>query len=174
MADGKIGRPTKLTPSAIVTLQESITRGLTYDLAARRVGVSYEALRQWMRQGEADLEAGDTGTVHAQLVACLTEAESESAASLLESLTESDDWRAKAWLLERRFPAQYGRKTELTHTVTTSLRQQQEQQLKAAIIEQLIADGVIDGDRLRIIDAEIVSQHIEAPPLLAAPGDAGD
>jgi hypothetical protein len=43
---------------------------------------------------------------------------SDVEASLLEEIRSYGDWRAKAWILERRFPQRWGQKRELDVNVT--------------------------------------------------------
>ena len=44
--------------------------------------------------------------------------ESDVEAALLENISSYGDWRASAWILERRYPQRWGQKRELDVNVT--------------------------------------------------------
>jgi transposase len=47
-----MARPTKRTPTTEEKIIDAIRQGMTYKLAAAYAGISYETLRNWLKQGE--------------------------------------------------------------------------------------------------------------------------
>ena len=105
-----MGRPSKLTPEVEARIVEAVELGATWEKAAEAAGVGASTLREWRQRGEAD-EAP-----FAAFLAALKRAEAEGVARALRTIrqaAESGQWTAAAWLLERRYPADYGRRTEV-------------------------------------------------------------
>lgn len=92
------GRKTKYTPATVKTLEEGIANGLTYTLAAARAGITFETLSQWRKQ-------------HPEFSERLAHAEAEAAERRLQAIEAAgqQDWRALAWIMERRHPTEYGK-----------------------------------------------------------------
>jgi transposase len=94
-----MARPTKHTPEIIAKIIEAIKMGATYELAAGYAGVSYETLRQWMRDKPAFLEDMKRAEGTAAMVWL----------AKIERAASDGNWQAAAWKLERRHPEMYGR-----------------------------------------------------------------
>lgn len=108
-AGRKPGRRTLLTARVRQRFIEAIQKGASYELAARAAGISERTFYNW----KARAEAGERRFV--QFVQELTRAEAEGAEKLLDSIikaaeAQGGDWRAAAWLLERRFPDVYAKR----------------------------------------------------------------
>ena len=102
-------RPTKLSQDTIDRLADAIRLGATWERAADVAGISVATLRDWRRRGEA----GDRQ--FAALLAALKAAEGDGVSRALQVIrqaAEGGQWQAAAWLLERRYPADYGRRVE--------------------------------------------------------------
>lgn len=102
-------RPTKLTDAIRAGLVEAVELGATWDAAANAVGIGVSTLREWRRRGE------DGEEPFAALLAELQKAEAEGIARALRVIrgaSEDGEWQAAAWILERRYPADYGRRME--------------------------------------------------------------
>ena len=117
-------------------LLEAIELGASLKLAAGAAGISYETLRRWMREGEAS-----DSSPYAELVSQILEAEGRMAVKCMAHIQNAagkGTWQASAWILERRFPDLYGRKTRTTiehggavNVGTTS----------ASLVEELLGNG---------------------------------
>jgi hypothetical protein len=97
-----MARPTKFTPETVEKLCTAVRQGMTYALAAAYAGIHYDTLNEWRRSKAEFSEA-------------LTRAEAEGALANLarvEQAAEAGDWRASAWLLERRYPHDYGKSVQ--------------------------------------------------------------
>ncbi len=102
------GRPIKLTPAVRAAIVELVGNGNSLADAARAAGVNPSTL--FRAQGRsatfaAALEAAETG-LKPKLVACVT------AAAI------GGDWRAALAILERRFPAEWGRRLAVAGDAT--------------------------------------------------------
>lgn len=120
MTTRKIGRPTKLTAAVQRKIVKAIKAGATHDLAALYAGISRTSFYDWKARGEAG-EEGFTNFSDA-----IELAEGKGAVDLLEKIKtaaqDPKEWRAGAWLLERRYPDMYGRqKLDINHSGTVAL-----------------------------------------------------
>lgn len=104
-----MARPTKLKPEVRAGLIEAVELGATWEAAAQSVGIGASTLRQWRQRGEA----GEAP--FAALLADLKRADADCisrALQVIRQAAEGGQWQAAAWLLERRHPADYGRRVE--------------------------------------------------------------
>ena len=106
-----MGRPSKLTPEVQGLIVDGISAGLTYQLSCERAGIFPSTFYAWLERGE--LQA--TGR-YKEFSEAITRAKADSALRLVSQITLAapKDWRAAAFMLERRFPDDYGKRTELT------------------------------------------------------------
>jgi hypothetical protein len=100
------GRPTLLTPDVQARIVKAIQAGMTYRLACQYGGIDDETFRHWKIRGATGEEpyCGFLGAVKA--------AEAEGVRQNLariEAAAEHGAWQASAWLLERRYPQEYGK-----------------------------------------------------------------
>jgi hypothetical protein len=94
------GRPTKLTPEVETDLVLLLSNGLSICSAARVVGVSRRSLTRWLADGMAERVA-EARASRPRSTDALTEARMVVALAKAAAL---GDWRAAAWMLERRWP----------------------------------------------------------------------
>lgn len=99
-----VGQPSKLTEEIKEKLFGSIKMGLSYKDAAILAGISERTFHNWKRRGE---EA--TSGQYFQFVQELKKAEVIGKATLLGEIRSDPSWQAKAWILERRHPDEFGR-----------------------------------------------------------------
>jgi hypothetical protein len=107
-------RPTKFTSTTVAHLLTAIRAGLPYRLAAEAAGISETTFHEWQR---GEFPRGADKHLKAQFSEELTRARGESALRLMGVINQAapDDWRAAAWILERRFPQDFGKQVlELT------------------------------------------------------------
>jgi hypothetical protein len=200
---GKGKGHTKLTPKRADRILECIRRGFRRDMIAYYAGISVISLRIWERRGRADLENGDD-TAYARLVARWLEISAEQEAKLIRSIEiaglpyalavgdddrvpddvpeelrrKGHDWRAAAFLLERRHgwektasvtvsgkvEHEHGGQVEHTHGGTVEhvvkvydLRALSPEQLRA--IAYPTEDPAIDDRDPIVIDVEATTQR---------------
>lgn len=110
----KVGAPLKISRPLIDTIVQSIRRGVTYDVAAQAAGIHRSTLIAWRERGELDLEE-HTDSLFAYFADELTRATAAGELGLVERISAHGlvDWRAAAWLLERRHPERWARRDRL-------------------------------------------------------------
>jgi hypothetical protein len=121
----KLGRPTALTPEVHARIVEAVETGATYELAASYGGVSYVTLNNWRNRGQAELDRvanNPRASIRkneqpfVDFFNAIKNAEGKAAMKWLQMIDDAmpENWQAAAWKLERRYPDDYGRRTELT------------------------------------------------------------
>jgi len=103
----KSTRATKYTKIRAHNICSNIASGNTLRAAALAEGISEATLHRW-RNEKADF---------AKMV---EQAIGVSEANLVQKLTSSEDWRAAAWILERRFPQTWSKKDHIDMHVSRS------------------------------------------------------
>jgi hypothetical protein len=101
------GRPCKLTSELAARIVESIRKGAFLNAAAGSNGVHRLTVRDWIVRGTADAEAG-LETDFSVFATAVSRAQSEHEAELAATFTRGGDgkypdWRAQAFLVERRY-----------------------------------------------------------------------
>jgi len=111
-----VAAPTKFTEDTIKRLEHAISLGAPYSHACRYAGISDETFRQWRESKDGFLGR-------------MEKAEGKAVAGWLgkiERAASQGNWQAAAWKLERRYPADFGRREAIdvkgTHEVAHSGR----------------------------------------------------
>jgi hypothetical protein len=103
-----MARITKRTDERVERILEALSSGQTRRIAAACGGVSDDTLRRWI-QTDSELSlrvSAAESQAQIALVACIRNA-------------ADHDWRAAAWLLERRDPANWSLRQQLAVHATT-------------------------------------------------------
>jgi transposase len=115
------GRPSKLTPELQKTITEAIVIGATYQAAAEYAGISYDAFNEWMKR---------TGKQYVEFRQSVMKANAQARVNLVAKIQMSakkGDWRAAAWILERRFRDEYGAQLNVKAEIEHSWRDEAKQ-----------------------------------------------
>jgi len=131
-------RPTKLTPAIREALIEAVELGATWEAAAQSTGIGVSTLRDWRRRGDAGEEP------FSAFLAAIQKAEGASIARSLRVIrqaAEGGQWQAAAWLLQRRYPADYGRRLENRVEVSTP----DPSTALAGLLRKLTGEGIEHG-----------------------------
>lgn len=106
----QIGRPPKLTEVMIEQICDLVIAGSPIADAARMSGVSESTIYRWLALGKKP----GADAIYVLLVDRLSESSELSEFELLQDMRRAakrpENWRAIAWLLERRFPETYGKR----------------------------------------------------------------
>ena len=132
-----MARKSKLTSARQARIVEAIKEGQWLDTAARIGGISPSTFFAWMQKGEqassgafrAFFETVEEAKCHAEALAVglieqaarglpyktiRTVTGEDGSVTTTEGVTQ--DWRAAAWLLERRYPDRYSPRQKLEHS----------------------------------------------------------
>ena len=110
----KPGRPTLLNPTRQATLLNAIEEGLPLKEAAEIAGISYDTLNHWTKRGESESAPPE----FRQFCQLLRRSQALAMQVNVSAIREAAkrDWRAAAWILERRFPADFARQQQIEHS----------------------------------------------------------
>ena len=112
-----MARKTKLNPETQNKIIQGIRVGATHEHAAAYAGIDGSTFYNWMKRGEKEKKG-----IYFEFFEAVKKAQGESVVGLLAKINQSDTWQSKAWILERRFPDDYGRqKIDITSDNTTKI-----------------------------------------------------
>lgn len=105
-------RKTKLNDAMIKTIQECIELGMSYTATAGAVNITPETFNNWMNWGKA----GKKDPIYSRFYAAVRESEGKLMYDCLTKLRKAADTgnaESVRWLLERRFPHDFGKRSAL-------------------------------------------------------------
>lgn len=86
---------------------EHVSKGIPMRQAAQALGISESTFHRWRRDKEEFSEMID-------------QAIGVSESRLITEISTCEDWRAKAWILERRFPDRWSKREQIDMNVSKS------------------------------------------------------
>jgi len=96
------------TDKLIDKIAEMVGVGVPPMVASKAHGVDESDFVEWMRKGQNNARGhGNYARFYEQVI----KAEADSESTLVAQIRMSSKWQAAAWLLERRFPERYLRKS---------------------------------------------------------------
>ncbi len=105
------GRRTKLNPELQADFCKAVEAGGTYEMAAARCGVTPATICNWMKWGR-ERQSG----IYFDFLEAAGEATKKCGLRWLAEIQtlakQKQDWKAYAWLLERRFPHDFAKVSE--------------------------------------------------------------
>lgn len=109
----KPGRPTLLNPTRQDALLKAIEQGMPLKQAAAVAGISYDTLNHWQNRGENE----NAPIEYRQFCQLLQRSHAVAMQVHLSSICEAAkrDWKAAAWMLEKRFPTDFARPQQIEH-----------------------------------------------------------
>ena len=105
-----MARPTDCTPELTEALCAELKLGMAIRAACQHVGIDDSTYRKWMTRGEN----GEEPFVTFRTAATRAKAEGVRALVVTVRKAAASDWRAAAWILERREPDEWSRRVEVT------------------------------------------------------------
>jgi len=103
-ASKKPGRPSKLTAEVKERLFAAVRTGSHYEQACIEAGITFTTFRNWIKRGEGTHPTESQTPEHIQFFEEAMRAEVTGEISLIATVRKAaaSDWRAAAWILERR------------------------------------------------------------------------
>ena len=109
---GKAGINLKLNPERQEAIVKLIGQGLTIARACDAVKISHNTYDVWLRRGREE-----QGGIYCDFLQAIKKAESDFIARNVKIIQDAaqkpQGWVAAAWLLERKLPAEFGRRVEI-------------------------------------------------------------
>ncbi len=113
----------KFTKGKQRAILKALKAGEYAKVAAEAQGIDESTYYRWLQRGEAAMKAaGNNEPVdtkereYADFVVKVRQAEAEAEQAALHALQRSEDWRAMAWFLERRYPGRWAKRQSLDFT----------------------------------------------------------
>ena len=103
-------RPTKLTPEMSQQIETALQSHVSIKATCDLVGLSEDCFYRWMREGEA-ASAGPKRKFYEMV----KKARAMSRVVLVNQISKDPSWQAKAWILERQYPQEFGRRQLIAH-----------------------------------------------------------
>ena len=98
---------TKYTAILAHQICEHVSKGIPMRQAAQALGISESTFHRWRREKDDFAEMID-------------QAIGVSESRLITEISVNEDWRAKAWILERRFPERWSKREQIDMNVSKS------------------------------------------------------
>ena len=146
----KRGRPSELTPELKERFLSAIAAGSHYEPACAYAGIAYSTFREWMQRGIGTNRRRASNQEYADFAEAVQGAEAKGELSAIASIrgASKDDWRAAAWMLERRHSDRWAS----TQKVKVQVEQAVDAELNL-LFGALADDDLISAEvKLRIID----------------------
>jgi hypothetical protein len=156
-APAYFGEP-KFSAAVAKKIVDIVQRGNFRDTAAASVGISGRTLRKWLHA------AANGNAKYQPFAAELDRAESEAEDLLVDAVTKQakKDWRAAAWLLERRGSKRWGYKAQVEITIDEALEE---------ILD--LAASVLGGESAAKLFTALASRGDRSGEARFIPGQAG-
>lgn len=109
----KVRQTHPFNPTRQAALLEAIEQGMPLKQAAAVAGMSYDTLNHWQKRGENESAPPE----YCQFYQLLRRSQAVAMQVHLSSICDAAkrDWRAAAWMLERRYPEDFARQ-QIEHT----------------------------------------------------------
>jgi hypothetical protein len=144
-----IGRPTLCSTEVADQILKNVATGSYWKPACEAAGVSYAAVREWIGKADRDRSNG-IESPYTHFVDRLKRAEAEAEVSLAKMVaTTPDDWRAQAFVLERRYRERWGRQDAPTVAVQV-------------VVSDALASQLADA--MRVVAAKPIELEVTAEP----------
>lgn len=136
----KVGRPSRLNPKLKDNLITSIKLGNTLEAACGVVGLPYDTFAEWRQRGEGRHPTRKPLPDYVQFAQEVNQAIAEAQLRLIKRIHDAsdNDWKAAAWILERRHPEHWS----ATQRVQLAVEQELEKAIEA--LEKRLPPDVYD------------------------------
>jgi hypothetical protein len=110
--NGYVARPSGFTDARRETIEATLATGAPLAVAASAAGVSKRTVSRWLENGAVARRrlAAVPDPVEEDELPEEEKIERAVIRTILAAAVQGNDWRAAAWLAERRWPKKYGRR----------------------------------------------------------------
>ena len=112
----KPGRPTLLNPTRQAALLKAIEQGMPLKQVAAMAGISYDTPNNWQNRGENESAPPEYRQFCQPIRRSQAVARQVHVSSICDAAKR--DWRAAAWMHERRCPEDFARPQQFEHSVS--------------------------------------------------------
>lgn len=135
----------KLTDERLQIIKDAIALGQPNTEVSKLAGVNNWTFSEWIKRGEMAYADGDESSPYYRLYEIISFAQQTFIQNQLGRINEAakKDWKAAAWLLERRFPEYF------------AVRQEIKANVEGVTIKNDLSpaeEGIEDGDIIKRID----------------------
>ena len=130
------GRPSKCTKELCEAICQHIREGNTLKYSVQKEGIHYDTYRRWMQKGR-NSKTKD-GKFYAFFVA-IKKAQEEGKNELVRGIKEhgKKQWQAMAWLLERMYYDEFGKKQQVEMEHSGEVKQKHTGQVKVDVHDRI-------------------------------------
>ena len=175
----KMGRRAKLTRDLIAQIEQALRLHNSHKHTCELIGISRQTFYRWMALGEGTEEGGKK--IHRDFYDKVKKAQGQSVAILVNDIAKDPAWQAKAWLLERLHPHEFGRKAIVeiggrsdADAPPIEHRHQGKIETGVTIVIENSRDTWQESDDPTTISAEFEEIEATAAPQLVMPTDHDD
>lgn len=111
----KPGRPSKLTDETQKIIVDRLVRGNFQNEASAGAGIDAVTFCRWMEKGQRDEPQFERYRQFRQAVIVANAECQDVQLTRINRAASIGTWQAAAWILERRFPEEWGRKDKVQH-----------------------------------------------------------
>lgn len=110
------GRPTILNDELIQLAADAVKRLYYIDAVADYLQITRKNIYNWLQRGEDDID--DESSIYRKFLLTLKKAQADAKMELLGKVADGQgaNWQAKAWILERCFPREFGKRDKMELT----------------------------------------------------------
>lgn len=133
-----VGRPTDCTPDVIAIIAKARGAGLSWTRSAAKVGLSHTTMQTWRARAETGEEP------YASFLAACEKARTEWVERQLASIEVAgeDSWQARAWLLERTEPDDFGRRDRIEADVRADVKTEHSGEVAVTVSPRDLVEAV--------------------------------
>lgn len=127
----------KLTPETCEAICTSIAKGNTIKYSVMKEGIHESTFYNWMKKGE---ESKTQRGIYYEFFESIKKAQEEGKNHLVRGIQEhgKKNWQAMAWLLERKYPHEFGRRENVKMEHSGSVKQEHKGKVKVENVFQRI------------------------------------
>ena len=96
-----MARPTNLTEGVRNSIVKSVRNGNYLNASAQAVRIQAQVVTRWIQIGRGEHPTRPAKEPFTSFAKAIDKARAEAETEIVESLGKSEDWRARAWILER-------------------------------------------------------------------------